>query len=478
MGLKGSVLASAFAFATATAAFAQNSDDAAISRILDTARSGSADKTKYVVDGLVLGSALKTDGAAYREYKCSPSEQFEGLTWCQSRRSDRARRGSFTATYSVLHAPDGTIVYVNRHQEPSFLDRAEADKEIQEYSRRLGEQARIMKAPPRAGVSNGVIALWGATTLEPLDPDSMKVVAEGRSPKKGLLVDFLGNFARSAKEGLPVYRVSGAAGFLWATGFEVGGRGTLRFAAVDASALPSSSAPPSQPPVAVQAPVLAADATEPALVPAQVVTLEAPEATAPEPEQTIESHRTLGLPEVRTMGTLGLPEARTTPTAEPSRSVAELEAMVAQLKAEKAALEATNRTWTVAALGAILGSVVLMVLLVPGSFMRSRKREKPQQDVVAPAQAGKPGKIDEGNLIHHLAETLGVEEATALPELAAAPAQSLVPSEPVSAAPAEVVPVKSAQADLSTKEAVVAAVAEPKPVPAAAPASAPENQAA
>jgi hypothetical protein len=458
MGLKGSILASAFAFATATTAFAQNSDDTAISRILDTARSGSAAKTKYVVDGLVVGNALNTEGAAYREYKCSPSEQFEGLTWCQRWRSDRARRGSFTATYSVLHARDGTIVYVNRHQEPSFLDRAEADKEIQEYSRRLGEQARIMKAPPRAGVSNGIVALWGGATLEPLDPDSMKVVAEGRSPKKGLLVDFLGNFTRSAKEGLPVYRISGGAGFLWATAFEVGGRGALRFAAVDASALPSASAPPSQPPVTAQAPLLAAGATEPVLLPTQVATVEAPEAAAPEPVQPVEAT-----------------------TADLSR--AELEAMIAQLQAEKAALEATNRTWTVAGLGAILGSVVLMVLLVPGSFMRSRKRAKREQGDAAPAQAGKPGKIDEGNLIHQLAETLGVDEATALPELAAVPAQSLVPSDPVSAGPAEVVPVKSAQADASPKEAVVAAVgepktAEPKAASGVAPAGAPENQAA
>jgi len=322
-------------------------------------------------------------------------------------------------------------------------------------------------------------------------------VAEGRSPKKGLLVDFLGNFTRSAKEGLPVYRISGGAGFLWATAFEVGGRGALRFAAVDASALPSASAPPSQPPATAQAPLLAAGATEPVLLPTQVATVEAPEATAPEPAQAVESHRISGLPEVRTMGTSGLPETRTMGTsglpetstiATADLSRAELEAMIAQLQAEKAALEATNRTWTITGLGAILGSIVLMVLLVPGSFMRSRKRVPDRLVDAAPAQAGKPGKIDEGNLIHQLAETLGVEEATTLPELAAAPAQSLVPSDPVSAGPAQVVSVKSAQADVSAKEAAVAVVAEPKaaepkaaePKPASVvpPASAPENQAA
>jgi hypothetical protein len=56
--------------------------------------------------------------------------------------------------------------------------------------------------PHQAALPDGMIALWGKTTLEPLDQDSIKILGEGKSPKKGLLVDFIGNFARSAKEGL------------------------------------------------------------------------------------------------------------------------------------------------------------------------------------------------------------------------------------------------------------------------------------
>jgi hypothetical protein len=58
------------------------------------------------------------------------------------------------------------------------------------------------------------------------------------------LIDFLGNFVRSAKEGLPIYRIGGGAGFVWAGNFDQKGRGTLRFAAVDASAF---TLPPSEP---------------------------------------------------------------------------------------------------------------------------------------------------------------------------------------------------------------------------------------
>jgi hypothetical protein len=82
-----------------------------------------------------------------------------------------------------------------------------------------------------------VLATWGKVTLEPLDSDSINTLAEGRSPKKGYLIDFIGNFARSAKEGLPIYRISGGAGFLWVTSYDQRGRGTLRFAAIDSSAI-------------------------------------------------------------------------------------------------------------------------------------------------------------------------------------------------------------------------------------------------
>src|SRR2546430_1748348 len=47
---------------------------------------------------------------------------------------------------------------------------------------------------------------------------------------------FIGNFDRSAKEGFPLYRISGGAGFIWAASFDQKGRGTLRLVAVDTSA--------------------------------------------------------------------------------------------------------------------------------------------------------------------------------------------------------------------------------------------------
>ena len=97
---------------------------------------------------------------------------------------------------------------------------------------------------PRAGFPNGILASWGKVELEPLDNDSIKALAGGRRPTtKGYLVDFIGDVARSAKEGLPIYRVSGGVGFVWVASFDQRGRGILRLTAVDASVLPSTTTP-------------------------------------------------------------------------------------------------------------------------------------------------------------------------------------------------------------------------------------------
>ena len=74
--------------------------------------------SKYVVAGLSLGSRVQFDSSEYREYKCGPSDQFDGFTWCQKTRQER---GFANVTYSILHSQDGTVVYVNRFQEPAFF---------------------------------------------------------------------------------------------------------------------------------------------------------------------------------------------------------------------------------------------------------------------------------------------------------------------------------------------------------------------
>ena len=201
----------------------------------------TAEPAKYTIDGLAVGTQLNFDDASYRQYRCSPSDQFGDLTWCQKTRKDREPRGS-TAIYSLLHSGDGSILYINRSQEPGVSNPQKAEEEIQQYSRKFGESPRVMKMPHRSGLPDGLIAVWGKVTLEQLDQESIKSLADRKGLKKGLLIDFLGNFARSAKAGLPVYRIDGGPGFVWAASFDLKGRGILRSAAVDASRFVAPSA--------------------------------------------------------------------------------------------------------------------------------------------------------------------------------------------------------------------------------------------
>jgi hypothetical protein len=165
--------------------------------------------SSYGVEGVTVGSRLPPGSDLYREYQCRPSEQFSGFTWCTKQRNDRERRGKFEASYSILRAPDGTVAYVNRFQKPAFLAPTEVHDDIDRYSRNLAAPPRTIEMPERPGLPKGIIATWGKASLELLDRDSLRMLAEGRSVKQGLLVDFIADFSRSAREGLPVFRISG-----------------------------------------------------------------------------------------------------------------------------------------------------------------------------------------------------------------------------------------------------------------------------
>jgi hypothetical protein len=155
----------------------------ATARPTQQSRSGQV----YSVAGLSLGSRVRFDSADYREYKCSPSEQFAGYTWCQKTRQEKDRRGSLNVTYSLLHSQDGTIFYVNRFQEPAFLSANEADAAIRQYSSTIGEKADIKRLSRRQGFPEGTLATWGKIALEPLDSDSIKTLADGKARKSVIL---------------------------------------------------------------------------------------------------------------------------------------------------------------------------------------------------------------------------------------------------------------------------------------------------
>jgi tetratricopeptide (TPR) repeat protein len=198
-------------------------------------------RKKYVVDGfsvLSLGARVSFQSADYQKYQCTPSQQFEGVTWCNKQGFEKEARGLYRSSYTIAHSREGTIYYLNRSLEPAFFNAGEVDADIERLSRKFDEQARRVRPHVRLGPNtDGIIAIWGKVALEPLDATGTSELAAGRSPSKGILVDFLGNLSESARRGLDVYRVTGGPGFVWAGSFNSNGQGTLRFFAIDPSAL-------------------------------------------------------------------------------------------------------------------------------------------------------------------------------------------------------------------------------------------------
>ena len=207
----------------------------------------------YVVDGLALGGQVRFDSEAYRQYHCTPSDKFPGFTWCHKEKTEQTKRGEVVLSNSILHTSDGIALYVNRYIEPAFFGPNEVRNEIDRLSAKFGERARELRMPPRGGLPNALIAVWGKIDLEPLDPADVSAVASGGTVK-GLLISFLGDLQRSAKAGVRVYKLAGGAGFLWAATFNQDGRGVLRFLTTDASEIEPAAAPAPSPSITTTAP--------------------------------------------------------------------------------------------------------------------------------------------------------------------------------------------------------------------------------
>src|SRR4029077_5481876 len=195
-------------------------------------------KMRYAVEDLVLGDKVDPDAVTSRTYHCSPSEQFTRFTWC----TNRSSKGRVRTAYSMLHSSEDKIVYANKTQEPAFSSSTAAKEELQRISQKLGGQPKIIDMPYRSALGDGFIAVWGDVVLTPVDTDNITKLADGKSPKLGFLVDFITDFQRSAKVGLPIYRIGGGAGLIFAVCYGKLEQGTLRLIAVDASEFTSPAA--------------------------------------------------------------------------------------------------------------------------------------------------------------------------------------------------------------------------------------------
>lgn len=305
----------------------------------------------YIVGDLALGARVDFESPAYRGYQCSPSELFPGLVRCQrtQRQQDVSAWRFFETTNSILRKPDGKAVYINRYIAPWTFDRNEIQAQLAQISSKLGERAREMWLPPRQGLQNAIIAVWGKTELKQLDPDAITTLATGESPRKGLLIDYLGNLRRSAQLGLPVYSISGGAGYLWSASTDRNNRGHIRVLAVDPAALS----------VATGAPVATAAETPVGEIHAQNQTVATDMASADAEAVVVEPEKTRIEPGIAKTEV----EEATLPELD---KVAPLMTRLEAVEAESRLMQRLTR-WAV-------GGLTLVMIIATSLLLRMRKR--------------------------------------------------------------------------------------------------------
>ena len=252
------------------------------------------DKVRYIVEGMQLGNNVGVGNPNYLDYTCAPAKQYAGFTGCVRQTAERSRRKRILESTSFLHAADGSVVYINQNLDPVVMDENDAHDEITRLSKTLGEAALLPTQNPR-GVPSGLIASWGAVSLQPLEPARRAELAAGVDDEPVILIDTIGNVQKSAQLGLPVYSLGGGAGYVWSARWNGRGRGALRVLAIDASRLPGAVAEvtPSPDPAAI-----ASAPTAPAVVTAAPTSslLEAPKpaaATQPAPSVATQSAQKL-----------------------------------------------------------------------------------------------------------------------------------------------------------------------------------------
>lgn len=191
----------------------------------------------FRVEGLAIGQKVVDNSSVYKQYKCGPSEQFTFFIYCRRMKHHEKGGKIISAITTILHDHDGVTGYVNEYIYHASINMADAKSEIGRLSQLIGLSPHTLTASSNGAGLDAILSYWGGVTLSPLSSGDYAIAAMGESPHKGILVDFIGDFVRSAKLGLPIFEVNGSAGFVWVAHFNGEKRGGLRFFAIDASRL-------------------------------------------------------------------------------------------------------------------------------------------------------------------------------------------------------------------------------------------------
>jgi tetratricopeptide (TPR) repeat protein len=192
----------------------------------------------YAVNGFVLERRIPLNSSNYRSYRCQPSEDFDDYTYCQRTEQRRTSLGEGQLTSGILHAKDGTAIYLMANLAPVSIDQSSIEKEISELSSEIGQRPTKVDWLRRSnGQPTSVVAVWGRIELQAIkiDASARDLIKTEKDIGPGPMVDTLGDPVRSAKAGLPVYKIAGGAGYVYSASFDEKGRGHRHYVAADIS---------------------------------------------------------------------------------------------------------------------------------------------------------------------------------------------------------------------------------------------------
>lgn len=198
----------------------------------------------FAIDRVALGAIVEPDSLVRQSYTCTPSQDYPGFTWCKHTLNEQRPTGPVSIASTIVLAADKTVVYVNKDVFPAFFNDHDVGVEVSRLSEKFKLPVRYLPAVKRPGKPMAVMARWGGVEFIPLEPDKREAIAQGRPAHAGILAAQTGTFSESIRENLPIYRLSGKAGFFYMASFDANGQGALRFFAIDPSRMaPAKTAP-------------------------------------------------------------------------------------------------------------------------------------------------------------------------------------------------------------------------------------------
>jgi tetratricopeptide (TPR) repeat protein len=199
----------------------------------------SAHAGNYAVDGFTLGDRVSPNSPNYQSYSCKQSDELAEALRCERTQQTRANGGNVTISNTLIHAQDGTAIYVMSNAVPVSLNRSAAQNDINGLSRDINEQPRkVVWFPENNANPTSVIAVWGAVKLVEVTGEALFDISQNKDPHLGVLVDTLGDLKRSADgSDSPIYRITGGPGFVYAANFDGKSPGHRHYVAADGTQL-------------------------------------------------------------------------------------------------------------------------------------------------------------------------------------------------------------------------------------------------